>query len=131
MVSQEANLHTEACCWFLKDCVVSFRKVKLGKIFYKKLFNVVKFWLGFGEKKTLIMNYKEESVKYNSTGLHNSSEHMYVNISVDDYDDYDYDYDDSVNTLPIKEIVPVAIVYGLTLLLGVIGNGLVIFSISR
>ena len=77
------------------------------------------------------MNYKEE-YKYNSTGLHNSSEHGHVNFSLSDYEDYyDYDYEDSVNTIPIEEIVPVAIVYGLTLLLGVIGNGLVIFSISR
>lgn len=83
-------------------------------------------------KEPLIMDYKEESIIYNSTGLHNGSENAYVNISVDDYYDYyDYDYEDSVNTIPIEEIVPVAIVYGLTLLLGVIGNGLVIFSISR
>ena len=45
--------------------------------------------------------------------------------------DYDYDYDSSVSTLPVAELVAVALVYGLTLLLGVLGNALVIFSILR
>ena len=50
----------------------------------------------------------------------------------DDYDYiYSYDYEDSVNNIPLEEFIPVAIVYGLTLLLGIIGNVLVIFSISR
>ena len=44
---------------------------------------------------------------------------------------YYYDYEDSVNNIPLEEFIPVAIVYGLTLLLGVVGNILVIFSISR
>ncbi len=44
---------------------------------------------------------------------------------------YYYNYDDSINTIPLEEFIPVAVVYGLTLLLGVIGNVLVIFSISR
>ena len=48
----------------------------------------------------------------------------------DDYYYY-YDYEDSVNNIPLEEFIPVAIVYGLTLLLGIIGNVLVIFSISR
>ncbi len=50
-----------------------------------------------------------------------------------DYSDYSYyyDYDESVNNIPLEEFVPVAIVYGLTLVLGVVGNLLVIFSISR
>ena len=74
------------------------------------------------------MRYNPE---YNATELGNTS---YLNLSLDldefEYD-YEYDYEASVNTLPLEEIVPVAVVYGLTLLLGVIGNGLVIFSISR
>ena len=49
----------------------------------------------------------------------------------DYYDDYDYDYDASISNLPLAEVVPVGIVYGLTLLLGVVGNALVIFSIAR
>ena len=81
------------------------------------------------------MNYKSENTMSNGTGLYNTSGDGYVNISMDldDYYEYDYEYDyeTSVNTLPIEELVPVAVVYGLTLLLGVIGNALVIFSISR
>ncbi len=62
---------------------------------------------------------------YNST-LFNSS----MTNSSDDYY-YVYDYDESVNNLPMNELLPVALVYGLTLLLGVVGNALVIFSIMR
>ena len=51
--------------------------------------------------------------------------------STDDPEEYDYDYDVSVNTFNLEELIPVALVYGLTLLLGVIGNALVIFSIAR
>ena len=40
----------------------------------------------------------------------------------DDYYSYDYDYDDSVSNVPLEEIIPVGIVYGTTLLLGVIGK---------
>ena len=79
------------------------------------------------------MSYKGEGIYANGTEHFNNSGNGYVNFSVDldDYYEYEYDYEDSVNTLPVEEIVPVAVVYGLTLLLGVIGNGLVIFSISR
>ena len=38
------------------------------------------------------------------------------------YYEYDYDYDASVTNLPLGEVIPVGIVYGLTLLLGVVGN---------
>ena len=55
------------------------------------------------------------------------------NSSSDDQngqEDYYYDYDESINNLPL-ELVPVAVVYCTTLLLGVLGNSLVIFSIAR
>ena len=43
--------------------------------------------------------------------------------------DYEYDLTD---TFPIvEELVPVSLAYGLTLLLGIIGNSLVIFSVTR
>lgn len=41
---------------------------------------------------------------------------------------YDYEID---NSPPIEELLPVSLAYGATLLLGVAGNGLVIFSVSR
>ncbi len=49
----------------------------------------------------------------------------------DDYDEYiyEYDYEKSISDLPVSELVPVTIIYGLTLVLGVVGNVLVIFSI--
>ena len=40
--------------------------------------------------------------------------------------DYDIQFE-----LPLEELIPVSIVYGSTLILGIIGNGLVIFSVSR
>ena len=66
----------------------------------------------------------------------NLSENLsHVNASLNstpgDYYEYDYDYEESVSNIPIEEIVPVAIVYGLTLILGVVGNTLVIVSILR
>ena len=45
-------------------------------------------------------------------------------------EEYDYDYHESVNRIP-GTLVPVAAVYGVTLLLGVVGNILVIASILR
>ncbi|XP_076441488.1 allatostatin-A receptor-like [Babylonia areolata] len=43
---------------------------------------------------------------------------------------FTYDYDDSMNHFFWNELVPVVFVYSLTLLLGLVGNSLVIFSIS-
>ena len=45
--------------------------------------------------------------------------------------DYFYDYNESVSHIPVEEITSVALVYGLTLALGVLGNSLVIFTIIR
>ena len=62
----------------------------------------------------------------------NASNDLNISSSDSEYDDYYYyDYEDSVNTLPIGELVGVGLVYGLTFLLGVVGNSLVIFSIAR
>ena len=44
------------------------------------------------------------------------------------FTDYDYEI---VYNLPLEELVPNAFFYGATLLLGLIGNILVIFSVSR
>lgn len=46
------------------------------------------------------------------------------------YAEYDYDFEDS-HVLPLKELVPVSIAYGLTLVLGITGNILVIASVIR
>lgn len=47
------------------------------------------------------------------------------------YEDYYYDYDTSVSNMPFAELVPVALVYGLTFVVGAVGNSLVIASIGR
>ncbi|XP_041360093.1 QRFP-like peptide receptor [Gigantopelta aegis] len=58
------------------------------------------------------------------------------NGSMDHYDafryeyGYDYNYDDSVNSLPLDEVIPAGLAYSLILLLGLVGNSLVIFSIG-
>lgn len=45
---------------------------------------------------------------------------------------YEYDANESMNQLPpLGEMIPVTFVYVFTLLVGVVGNGLVIFSIGR
>lgn len=44
---------------------------------------------------------------------------------------YHYNYEDAISNIPVGEMTVVALVYGLTLLLGVSGNGLVIYSIAR
>ena len=49
--------------------------------------------------------------------------------STEDY--YEYDYDESVNSIAFEEAIPVSVVYGITLLLGLIGNVFVIISILR
>nr|BAT25129.1 cannabinoid receptor-like 1 [Lymnaea stagnalis] len=46
--------------------------------------------------------------------------------------DTEYDYDANAHfEIPTDELVPLAVVYGLTLLIGVIGNALVIVSVTR
>lgn len=49
----------------------------------------------------------------------------------DNTSDYVYDYDESVNTLPVEELVVNAVGYGLVLLLGMVGNILVVISVAR
>ena len=49
----------------------------------------------------------------------------------DGYDDYIYDYEDSLDSVPIAEVVSVSLVYGFTLLLGLGGNTLVILVVLK
>ena len=44
---------------------------------------------------------------------------------------YEYDYDESMTSAPLGELVPVTVVYVLTLVLGAIGNVLVVLAIVR
>ncbi|KAK2156609.1 hypothetical protein LSH36_209g05011 [Paralvinella palmiformis] len=55
-----------------------------------------------------------------------------VNFTAGYYpDEYEYDYAASIQMMPLDELVPVGLVYGLTFLLGITGNSLVIFTICR
>jgi len=58
----------------------------------------------------------------------NSSYNSSLNSS--DFEEYDYDYETSVGQIPL-ELVPVTVVYGLTLIVGAVGNILVIVAILR
>lgn len=69
------------------------------------------------------MNYTENMFSDVTVSYEMFTENFTNNVT--DYD-YDIDYD-----LPLEELIPVSIAYGATLLLGIIGNGLVIFSVSR
>lgn len=48
-----------------------------------------------------------------------------------DYDNYDYDMNESLSTYDWYELVPTLAVYTLTLVVGVVGNSLIIFTICR
>lgn len=52
------------------------------------------------------------------------------NITLDPFD-YEYDFNSSMGYLPLAELVPVTLVFGITLLFGLIGNILVIVSVAR
>ncbi|XP_061175675.1 QRFP-like peptide receptor [Saccostrea echinata] len=70
---------------------------------------------------------------FESFTLNNST--MTENITEEDhyfdlYSDYHYNYEDS-HTLPLEELIPVTVAYGLTLVIGITGNILVIASVIR
>lgn len=52
-----------------------------------------------------------------------------------DYDDedyyYEYEYDPNASNIPMEQLVPVSMTYGLTMVLGLLGNILVIISVAK
>ena len=58
----------------------------------------------------------------------NSTNTTACNLTIEEYCDYDYE---ATYSVPVEELVPVAIVYGFTMIFGVIGNTLVIVSVAR
>ncbi len=68
------------------------------------------------------MDYQDIYMDFNTSAINGSNLSDYY---------YIYDYDESVSNIPMEEFIPVALVYGLTLAIGVVGNFLVIFSIAR
>lgn len=65
----------------------------------------------------------------NCLGLAGNETSNYGNIHVEG--DYFYDYGNEDLPLPLDEIVPVSLVYGSTLVVGVVGNLLVIAAVAR
>lgn len=69
--------------------------------------------------------------------LSNSTDSSYSSISLvpfsttEEEENYEYDYDASTGDLPLLELVSVSFVYGLTFVLGAVGNSLVIICIAR
>jgi hypothetical protein len=45
--------------------------------------------------------------------------------------DYEYDYDESHNIFNWSELIPTLVVYGVTMVIGIAGNSLIIFTICR
>jgi 7 transmembrane receptor (rhodopsin family). len=45
--------------------------------------------------------------------------------------DYDYDYEESHNIFNWSELIPTLVVYGATMVIGIAGNSLIIFTICR
>lgn len=44
---------------------------------------------------------------------------------------YDYEYDADPGDIPVEQLIPVSLTYGLTMVLGLLGNVLVIVSVAK
>lgn len=76
-----------------------------------------------------IITGSEQSNSTNSSS--SSSSVSLVPFSTTEEDEYVYDYDESTGDLPLMELLSVSFVYGLTFVLGAVGNCLVIVCIVR
>lgn len=74
----------------------------------------------------ILNNTTTLTAEQNQTSF-NETNQNFVNTS----DDYDYNLDESMLYLPKVEFILICIFYGLTLLLGLVGNVLVIISVAR
>ena len=54
-----------------------------------------------------------------------------ANISSASDEDYEYDWNESFDNYDWSELCPAVVIYGLVLLLGVSGNALIIYAITR
>ena len=71
-----------------------------------------------------------ENGTYDLNSLSDANPAHYNTVNFSDGYDYEYDYNVSIE-VPLMEVVPLGMVYGLTLVLGVTGNTLVIFAIAK
>ncbi len=73
----------------------------------------------------------EKSLGQNST-MPSEDNSDFVDSSDDDYEyEYEYDIDESLNTYNWRELGPSLIVYVVTFICGVVGNGLILVSVIR
>lgn len=73
-----------------------------------------------GEKLIYSNNSSYLAIKQNKSTSENDSDA-----------DYEYDYDESHNIFNWSELIPTVVIYGVTLVFGIAGNSLIIFTICR
>ncbi|XP_074601866.1 G-protein coupled receptor 54-like [Brevipalpus obovatus] len=66
-----------------------------------------------------------------STGSEEYFDPLLANDNSSNPEFYDYDYENSVATFDYTHLIPTALIYGLTLIIGLIGNGLIIYTVSH
>jgi len=74
-----------------------------------------------GEKFTYNNATPNSSINENISGAGNNGSDV----------DYDYDYDESHNIFNWSELIPTLVIYGATMVIGIAGNSLIIFTICR
>jgi len=70
-------------------------------------------------------------VDNNATSYFPTKENKSKSESNDSDADYEYDYDESHSIFNWSELVPTLVVYGATMVIGIAGNSLIIFTICR
>lgn len=78
-----------------------------------------------------IITGSELSNSTNSSSSSSSSMSLVPFATTEEDEIYEYDYDESTGDLPLLELLSVSFVYGLTFVLGAVGNCLVIVCIAR
>jgi hypothetical protein len=84
-----------------------------------------------GERYTAGGENGNKFVYNNVTSYFSMKENKSTSESNDNDTDYDYDYYDSHNIFNWSELIPTLVVYGTTMVIGITGNSLIIFTICR
>jgi hypothetical protein len=83
-----------------------------------------------GEDDTVLKTQGEKFIYNNATYLL-TKENKTEEESNETEADYDYDYDQSHNIFNWSELIPTLVVYSATMVIGIAGNSLIIFTICR
>ncbi|CAH1398603.1 unnamed protein product [Nezara viridula] len=84
--------------------------------------------LGYGLDHVLIRGLVQAAIKMNDSEF--TTDLPENGTTETFYDYYTYDIDESINTFFWDELMPTLIVYSITLLIGIAGNSLIIFTIT-